>query len=197
MIRLSILHKKRGDERNKFLRFLGPGLITGAADDDPSGIATYSQAGATYGFGQLWSIALCLPLMIAVQECCARIGAVTGQGLVKVTSRIYSRRIVYGVVVLVVMANVINIGADIAAIGSALNLLIPLPVLFLSTVSVVLIVILEIFVGYHTYAKYLKFLALTLISYVITALIVKPNWVEVLRSLVIPKIEWTSGYWYV
>ena len=197
MIRLSILHNKRRDERNKFLRFLGPGLITGAADDDPSGIATYSQAGATYGFGQLWSIALCLPLMIAVQECCARIGAVTGQGLVKVTSRIYSRRIVYGVVVLVVMANVINIGADIAAIGSALNLLIPLPVLFLSTVSVVLIVILEIFVGYHTYAKYLKFLALTLISYVITALIVKPNWVEVLRSLVIPKIEWTSGYWYV
>lgn len=197
MKRLSILHNESGLKRSRFLKFLGPGLITGAADDDPSGIATYSQAGATFGFGQLWSIALCLPLMIAVQECCARIGSVTGKGLVKVTSQIYSKKIVYGVVSLVVIANVINIGADIAAIGSALNLLIPIPVALLSTISVILILVLEIFVGYHTYAKYLKFLALSLISYVLTAIIVGPDWLEVLRSLVIPKISWTTEYWYV
>jgi len=197
MVRLSILYNRRKDKQNRFTRILGPGLITGAADDDPSGIATYSQAGATYGFGQLWSILLCLPLMIAVQECCARIGSVTGQGLVKVTSRIYSRKVVYGVVVLVVIANVINIGADIAAIGSALNLLIPLPVMVLSTISVVIILALEIFVGYHTYSKYLKLLALTLISYVITAIIVNPNWTEVVKSFFIPKISWTADYWYV
>jgi NRAMP (natural resistance-associated macrophage protein)-like metal ion transporter len=197
MAGLSILHNRRKKEPNRVLKFLGPGLITGAADDDPSGIATYSQAGATYGFGQLWSIALCLPLMIAVQECCARIGAVTGQGLVKVTSRIYSKRVVYLVVGLVVIANVINIGADIAAIGSALNLLFPLPIIFFSTLSVIVILLLEIFVGYHTYSKYLKILALTLISYVITAFIVNPNWTEVLKSLVIPQISWTPNYWVV
>ncbi len=197
MRRLPILHKRRKLIRNRFLRTLGPGLITGAADDEPSGIATYSQAGATYGFGQLWSISICLPLMIAVQECCARIGSVTGQGLVKVTSRIYSKKIVYGVVFLVVLANVINIGADISAIGSALNLLIPLPIIMLSTISVIIILCLEIFIGYHTYSKYLKFLALTLFSYVITAIIVKPDWAEVLRSLLVPKIEWTTNYWYV
>ena len=197
MLHLSILHNKRQAKSSRFLRFLGPGLITGAADDDPSGIATYSQAGATYGFGQLWSISLCLPLMIAVQECCARIGAVTGQGLVKVTSRIYSKRIVYCVVFLVVLANVINIGADISAIGSALNLFMPAPVMLLSTISVLIILGLEIFIGYHTYSKYLKFLALTLISYVITALIVNPDWMEVLRSLLVPKIEWSVNYWYV
>lgn len=197
MLRLSILYNRRRGKQNRFTKILGPGLITGAADDDPSGIATYSQAGAAYGFGQLWSIALCLPLMIAVQECCARIGSVTGQGLVKVTSRIYSKKTVYGVVFLVVIANVINIGADIAAIGSALNLFIPLPVIVLSTISVLVILALEIFIGYHTYSKYLKVLALTLFSYVITAIIVKPDWLEVIKSFVIPKISWSADYWYV
>lgn len=197
MLRLSILYNRRRGKQNRFTKILGPGLITGAADDDPSGIATYSQAGAAYGFGQLWSIALCLPLMIAVQECCARIGSVTGQGLVKVTSRIYSKKTVYGVVFLVVIANVINIGADIAAIGSALNLFIPLPVIVLSTISVLVILALEIFIGYHTYSKYLKVLALTLFSYVITAIIVKPDWLEVMKSFVIPKISWSADYWYV
>ena len=197
MRRLDLLHNRKERKLSRFFRFLGPGLITGAADDDPSGIATYSQAGAAYGFGQLWSIALCLPLMIAVQECCARIGSVTGKGLVKVTTEIYSRKIVYSVVLLVVVANVINIGADIAAMGGALNLLIPLPVFALSTISAFLILALEIAVGYHTYAKFLKVLALALISYVITAFLVGPNWIEVGKSLVIPKITWSTDYWYV
>ena len=142
------------------MRFLGPGLITGAADDDPSGIATYSQAGAAYGFGQLWTIIMCLPLMIAVQEACARIGSATSQGLVKVTSRVYSKRVLFFVVALVVIANVINIGADFAAVGAAINLLVPLPIWLLSTLFMLIVLGLEIFIGYHTYAKFLKILSL-------------------------------------
>ncbi len=197
MRRLKILHNGQTKRYSKFFKFLGPGLITGAADDDPSGIATYSQAGATYGFGQLWSIALCLPLMIAVQETCARIGSVTGKGLVKVTSEIYSKKILYAVVSLVVIANVINIGADIAAVGAALNLLIPLSAFTLSSIFTLVVLLLEIVVGYHAYAKFLKFLALSLLAYVATAFIVGPDWGEVFRSLVIPKITWEANYWYV
>jgi Mn2+/Fe2+ NRAMP family transporter len=181
----------------KFARVLGPGLITGAADDDPSGIATYSQAGAAYGFGQLWTIILCLPLMIAVQEACARIGSATSQGLVKVTSRQYSRKVLFLVVGLVVVANVINIGADFAAVGASLNLLIPLPVGLLSTIFMVVVLSLEIFIGYHTYAKFLKILALSLLSYVAVALIVTNNWLEVFKATFIPQLQWDSVYWYV
>ena len=181
----------------KFARVLGPGLITGAADDDPSGIATYSQAGAAYGFGQLWTIILCLPLMIAVQEACARIGSATSQGLVKVTSRQYSRTILFLVVGLVVMANIINIGADFAAVGASINLLIPLPVPFISTIFMLVVLGLEIFIGYHTYAKFLKVLALSLISYVAVALLVTNNWIDVFKATFIPQLQWNSTYWYV
>lgn len=197
MLHPKILTKKKREKNSRFFRVLGPGLITGAADDDPSGIATYSQAGATYGFGQLWSITLCLPLMIAVQETCARIGSVTGKGLVKVTSELYSKKILYCVVSLVVVANVINIGADIAAVGAALNLLIPLPIFVLSTIFTIVVLLLEIFVGYHAYSKFLKILALSLLAYVFTAVIVQPNWSEVISSLIIPKITWETNYWYV
>lgn len=183
--------------RSKLFRVLGPGLITGAADDDPSGIATYSQAGAAYGFGQLWTIVLCLPLMIAVQEACARIGAATSQGLVKVTSRLYSKKILAVVVGLVVVANVINIGADFAAVGASLNLLVPLPIPILATIFMLVVLGLEIFIGYHTYAKFLKFLSLALISYVAVALIVTNNWVEVFKATFIPQLQWTPAYWYV
>ena len=183
--------------RSNFLRVLGPGLITGAADDDPSGIATYSQAGAAYGFGQLWTIVLCLPLMIAVQEACARIGAATSQGLVKVTGRLYSRKILGIVLGLVVVANVINIGADFAAVGASLNLLIPLPILVLSTLFMLVVLGLEIFIGYHTYAKFLKFLSLALISYIAVALIVTNNWVEVFKATFVPQLQWSPAYWYV
>lgn len=197
MRQLRILHRRSSQKYSKLFRFLGPGLITGAADDDPSGIATYSQAGATYGFGQLWSIALCLPLMIAVQEACARIGSVTGKGIVKVTSELYSKKILYSVVSLVVIANVINIGADIAAVGAALNLLFPIPILLLSSLFTLLVLFLEIRVGYHSYSKFLKILALSLLAYVFTAIIVHPNWAEVARSLVVPQISWEVNYWYV
>ncbi len=196
-MRARTLHGDERETRSRLMRWLGPGLITGAADDDPSGIATYSQAGAAYGFGQLWTIVLCLPLMIAVQEACARIGSATSQGLVKVTSRVYSKKILFLVVALVVIANVINIGADFAAVGASLNLLIPLPIWLLSTIFMLIVLALEIFIGYHTYAKFLKFLALSLISYVVVALMVTSNWLAVLKATFIPQLEWSSAYWYV
>ena len=183
--------------RTRISRLFGPGLITGAADDDPSGIATYSQAGAAYGLGQLWTIILCLPLMIAVQEACARIGSATSQGLVRVTARLYSKGVLFVVVALVVMANVINIGADFAAVGAALNLLLPLPIPLLSTLFMVIVLALEIFIGYHAYARFLKFLALSLLSYVAVALIVTDNWGTVIKATFVPEFEWNSAYWYV
>ena len=183
--------------RSRISRLFGPGLITGAADDDPSGIATYSQAGAAYGLGQLWTVILCLPLMIAVQEACARIGSATSQGLVRVTARLYSKGVLFVVVALVVMANVINIGADFAAVGAALNLLLPLPIPLLSTLFMVIVLALEIFIGYHAYARFLKFLALSLLSYVAVALIVTDNWGTVIKATFVPEFEWNSAYWYV
>ena len=106
---------------------LGPGLITGAADDDPSGIATHSQSGAQYGFQILWTVVFTLPLMIAVQEACMRIGAVTGQGLAAVVRRTYSRKVLYPVVLLVVAANCLNIGSDLGAMAASAQLCRPKP----------------------------------------------------------------------
>src|SRR5581483_8607623 len=128
----------------RFLRVLGPGLITGAADDDPSGIATYSQTGAQFGYGQLWTDLFMLPFQTAIQEACARIGAVTGKGLVAVIKENYSKKIVYAVILLVLVANTINIGADIGAMAAAANLLIPINFVFLTLFFTVLILVLEI-----------------------------------------------------
>ena len=181
----------------RWLRILGPGLITGAADDDPSGIATYSQAGAAFGYAQLWTISLCLPLMIAVQEATARIGATTGKGLAKVTSENFPRRILLGVVGLIVFANVINIGADIAAVGAALHLLIDIPEVIIATLFTLFVITLMIFTNYHVYARILKIFALALIAYVITALIVAEPWREIARATFIPQFQWSFAYWYV
>jgi len=181
----------------KWARVLGPGLVTGAADDDPSGIATYSQAGAAFGYGQLWTLTLCLPLMIAVQEAAARIGSVTGSGLAKVTSQHYSKKVLTVVVSLVVIANTVNIGADIAAVGAALRLFIPLPVLLMSALFTLLVLSLEIFIGYQKYAHFLKILALALLSYVATAFIVSEPWGIILKATIVPQIEFTPAYFYV
>src|SRR5580698_6602994 len=108
-----------------FWRILGPGLVTGAADDDPSGIATYSQTGAQFGYGQLWTVLFMLPLMISVQEACARIGAVTGKGIAAVVRDNYSKWILYPMVLLIIVANTINLGADIGAMAAAAELIIP------------------------------------------------------------------------
>ncbi|NBU32837.1 MAG: divalent metal cation transporter [Actinobacteria bacterium] len=181
----------------RWMRILGPGLITGAADDDPSGIATYSQAGAAFGYGQMWTISLCLPLMIAVQEATARIGATTGKGLAKVTAENFSRRVLITVVGLILFANIINIGADIAAVGAALHLLIDVPQVLISTIFTILVVALMVFTNYHWYARILKIFALALLAYVVTALIVDEPWREIAKATFVPQFQWNFAYWYV
>ena len=128
----------------KITKSVGPGLITGAADDDPSGIATYSQTGAQFGYGQLWTVIFMLPLVTAIQEACARIGAVTGKGIATVIRENYSKKVLYGAVFLVLIANTINIGADIGAMAAALDLIIPIPFVLSTLGFTVLILFLHI-----------------------------------------------------
>jgi NRAMP (natural resistance-associated macrophage protein)-like metal ion transporter len=181
----------------RFLTLLGPGLTTGAADDDPSGIATYSQTGAQFGYGQLWTALYMLPFMAAVQEACARIGLVTGKGIAAVVKEQYSKRVLYTVVSLVVIANTINIGADIGAMAEAAKLLIPVPFVVLTLAITAIILTLAIFTNYKTYSKILKWLALALLAYPITAFIVHQPWGTVLRATVVPHIEFNFAFLFI
>lgn len=189
--------KKRKHKFSRFLRILGPGLITGAADDDPSGIATYSQTGAQFGYGQLWTAIFMYPLQIAVQQTCAKIGAVTGKGIAANVRKYYSKKILYPVVALVVIANTINIGADIGAIAAAANLIIPLHFAFLAIFFTAIILILEIFTSYSAYAKVLKWLSLTLLAYPITVLIVSQPWKELALATFTPHFELSFGFFFI
>lgn len=186
---------KRGIGR--FFRILGPGVITGAADDDPSGIATYSQTGAQFGFGQLWTAFYQIPLLLAVQEACARIGAVTGKGLAGVIKEHYPRYILLGVVLLVVVANTINIGADIAAVAEATGMVVPIsrPILAIGTTIAVLS--LEIFISYKSYAKILKWLAAALLAYPATTLIISQPWGEIFYATFVPHIELNVSFLFI
>lgn len=172
---------------SRTLHILGPGLVTGAADDDPSGIATYSQAGVMYGYKLLWMIPFMYPLLLSVQGACSRIGAVTGKGLAALIKENYSKRMLYLALFLVIIANVINIGADFGAMAATLQLLIP-EVPFVAAVIGFAIVILglELFVPYKKYAKILKWLALVLFAYPITAFVVGQPWGEVLSATINP-----------
>ena len=172
------------------LKSLGPGLITGASDDDPSGIATFSQAGAQFGFGMLWMALFQYPMMTVIQEICARIGLVTGSGLGGILKKKYSKKILIPLSGLVLIANTINIAADIAAMGAAVRLLIPQVPIFITTIFFVIFIVgLEIVVPYQKYMKILKYTALSLLSYIITAIIVGGNWSQILTFSVIPQIE--------
>src|SRR5476651_2492935 len=181
----------------KFLSLLGPGLTTGAADDDPSGIATYSQTGAQFGYGQLWTALYMLPFMAAVQEACARIGLVTGKGIAAVVKEHYSKPVLYAVVGLVVVANTINIGADIGAMAAAAQLLVPLSLIILTLFFTVTILILEIFTNYKVYSKILKWLALALLAYPITVFIVHQPWGTVLKATVVPHFEFNFAFLFI
>jgi NRAMP (natural resistance-associated macrophage protein)-like metal ion transporter len=181
----------------RFLRILGPGVITGAADDDPSGIATYSQAGAQFGLATPWVMLLCYPLMTAVQEACMRIGAVTGQGLAAVVRDHYPKWLLYPVVGLVVAANTLNIGADIGAMAASTQLLVPLPFPFLAVMFAVIMLLLEVFVSYKTYVKMLKWLAVALLSYILTAFLVNVPWIEALKQTVIPQVQFNKEFLYI
>ncbi len=191
------LKAKKPTRIGRFLRILGPGLITGAADDDPSGIATYSQTGAQFGFGQLWASFYQLPLLIAIQETCARIGAVTGKGLAGVVKENFSKKVLTFVVFLVVIANTINIGADIGAMASAAELVWDLPFAFYAIFFAVLIVWLEVFVSYKRYVKFLKWLAIVLVAYIFTALIIDHSWSEILRATFVPHIQLNFEYLFI
>lgn len=181
---------------NRFLRILGPGLVTGAADDDPSGIATYSQAGAGFGFGLLWAFPLMYPLLLAVQESCARIGAITGKGLATNLKENYSKAMLYAAVLLVVTANTINIGSDLGAMAASARLLMPLPFTLLAVVFAVGVVLLEVFVPYRTYARILKWLAVALFAYPITAFVIGQPWGKIFSATFTlhPKVDYQSLY---
>lgn len=171
----------------KILARLGPGFITGSSDDDPSGIATYTQVGAQFGLSQLWTVPFNLPLMLAIQEMVGRIGMVTGQGLTSVLRKHYPKILVWLVVLLVFVANTINLGADLGAMADSTRLLFPaLPFPALLIAFTVLILILEIFLTYRTYAEVLKWFALSLLGYAVTAFIVTADWGAVLRDSFVP-----------
>ena len=179
----------------KFWHMLGPGLTTGAADDDPSGIATYSQTGSQYGFQLLWLALFTFPLMATVQEMCARIGLVTGRGLAANIRTNYPRIVLYVCTILLFGANVFNIGADLGIMARATQLLAPgFPFGLLLIGFTALSLILQVFVSYQRYAKILKWLALVLLAYVLTAFVI-PNvhWGEVLKAMVIPSLHFTKS----
>lgn len=181
--------------RFRWLRVIGPGLITGAADDDPSGIGTYSQAGAAFGTGQLWLALYMLPLVIAVQEMCGRIGIVSGKGIAAVIRSHYSRPLVLVTALLVFVANTLNIGADLGAMAATVQLLIPgLPFLLLLLGISFGILALEVFVPYRRYAVVLKVLALSLLAYVVTGLIIGPRGGALLRATILPSIQLTPTF---
>ncbi len=181
----------------KILKIVGPGVITGAADDDPSGIATYMQAGARFGYSQLWTIIFMLPLITAVQEACARIGAVTGKGIAAVIKKYYSKKVLSSAVILILIANTINIGANIGAMAAATRLIIPLNFSILALFFTALILILEIFLSYKVYAKVLKWCALSLIAYPLTVFLIKHPWWELLKATFIPHIELSFNFLFI
>jgi NRAMP (natural resistance-associated macrophage protein)-like metal ion transporter len=186
--------------KNKHLRVkeilwkFGPGLITGAADDDPSGIATYSQVGAQFGYGMLWTMLFSFPMMAAIQEISARIGRVSGIGIAGNIRRHYPRPCLYGIVILLLIANIFNIGADIGAMGAAAQLMFPGPLaLFVVLVGGVSLAM-QILIPYTSYVKYLKWLTLSLFSYVVTAISLhEPRW-EAIRATILPGFSLHRGY---
>jgi NRAMP (natural resistance-associated macrophage protein)-like metal ion transporter len=195
--------KKEHDDKRISTRFslktalksLGPGLITGASDDDPSGIATYSQAGASFGLGMLWMALFQYPMMAVVQEMCARIGIIEGDGLAFVMKKKYTKKIVLPIASLLVIANTVNIGADIGAMGASVRLLIPqLPLLVPTLLFTGLILFAEIVIPYHKYVKMLKYLTMSLFAYVITAMIVGGSFEDLFIASIVPHIEFTSEF---
>ena len=170
---------------------LGPGLVTGASDDDPSGIATYSQVGAQFGYGLLWTMLLSYPLMAAIQEISARIGRVTGRGIAANLRKSYSKLLLYSVLVTMSIANVFNLGADIGAMGAGVGLLLPGKISLFTVTFGIGSLIAVVFIPYSAYVKYLKWLTLSLFAYVGVVFFVHVSWGEVLHATLIPHIQRT------
>ncbi len=181
-------------ERRGFWQSLGPGLITGASDDDPSGIATYSQVGAQFGYGLSWLMLFSYPLMAAIQEISGQIGRVTGKGIAGNIRAHYSPPLLRGIVTLLFIANVINIGADLGAMGDAVHLLIGGPATIYAALFGIACAGLEIFARYDRYVAVLKWTTISLLAYVAAVLVVDVPWGEVARATFVPKIEWHKDY---
>ncbi len=173
---------------------LGPGLITGASDDDPSGIGTYTTAGASLGFAMLWTAILTLPMMAAVQFICAKIGMVSGMGLAGALRKHYPSWLVYSAISLLLIANTITAGVDIGAIAAAINLLIPIPAIVLVVPIAVGIVALQIWGSYSIIVRTFKWLTLTLFAYIVAAFLAKPHWGEVLKATFVPTLRFDNQY---
>ena len=177
-----------------WLKKLGPGLITGAADDDPSGIATYSQAGAQFGFNMLWTVLFTYPLMVGIQIVSARIGRVSGHGLATNIRRHYPAWLLYAVVGLLLIANTINIAADVSAMGEALKLIIGGPARIYAVGFGITSLLLQVFIPYQRYVRILKWLTLALLAYVATVFTVHTPWLQVVTKAVLPHMSWKPEY---
>jgi NRAMP (natural resistance-associated macrophage protein)-like metal ion transporter len=178
----------------QFFRDLGPGLITGAADDDPSGISTYSVAGAAYGYTGLWTALFSFPLMAAVQLMCARLGMVTGRGLAGVIRRRYPPWVLWAACLLLIVANVFNIGADLGGMADALHMVTGIPAYVGTPFFAALVIGLLFLTSYRTMARIFKWMTLALFAYIITAFLAHPDWGLVLKATLIPHVEWTRAY---
>ena len=186
---------KEDGKLKKYLKLLGPGLITGASDDDPSGIATYSQAGAAFGLKFLWMAPFTFPLMAALQGMCARIGMVTSQGLTHTLKRHYSPVILYLMLIFSIPAIVLNIGADIAGMGAVTNLLFPkIPSFIFSTIFTIILMVTIIRFPYQKIAGILKWLCLSILLYLVVPFIVKVDWKQMLISTFVPHIELNKDF---
>jgi NRAMP (natural resistance-associated macrophage protein)-like metal ion transporter len=184
-------HKRR----TSFLLRLGPGLITGAADDDPSGIATYSQVGAQFGMGMLWTMLFSFPLMVAIQEICARLGRITGVGIAENLRTHYPKPILYGIVFLLSIANIFNLGADISAMGAGAQLVFDGNAKVYALLLGVASLLLQVYMPYRKYVHYLKWLTLALFAYVATAFIVHVPWPAAIRATFVPSLSHNIDYW--
>lgn len=179
----------------RFIKALGPGFVTGAADDDPSGIGTYSQTGAQFGLTQLWASPFSFPFMTVIQEICGRIGMVTGMGISGVIRRHYTRKVLVIAVTLLFIANTVNIGANLGAMAAATRLLITdLPFALILMLMTILTILLEVFVPYPAYARFLKYLTFSLFAYIITAFFVKVDWSSVFFNTIRPSFSFSQVY---
>ena len=182
------------DRKLSWFKKLGPGLITGAADDDPSGIATYSQAGAQFGYSMLWTVIFTYPLMVGIQVVSARIGRVSGFGLATNIRKHYPVWLLYSLVGLLLFANTINIAADISAMGDAVQLVVGGPLSLYSVAFGGISLLLQVFIPYRRYVRILKWLTLSLLAYVATALVIHIPWMKVLFSVLVPDLSWKPAY---
>lgn len=182
------------DRVRRYFADLGPGLITGAADDDPSGISTYSVTGASFGYLPLWTALFSFPLMAAVQLMCARLGMVTGRGLAGVVRRYYPRWVLWSACTLLIIANVFNIGADLGGMAEATEMVTGIKSYYWTPLYSILIILLLFFSSYRQFARIFKWLTMVLFAYIAAAVLARPDWHSVLNATFVPRVEWSSAF---